>query len=108
MKKIDEQKEIKAYTKKCTFRNITCKPIQKVDGMTLKSHCEQCYKFTYPNPLYGRSLYNNEEIAVLKEMVEEYKRELAENCKFARKKNDTCGFKDCFDMCSFCDREFSR
>ena len=107
MKKIDESKEIKAFAKKCYLRKL-CVPVQKVDGMTLKSHCEQCYRFGFPAHEFGRNLYDNEEIAILKEMVEEYKRELAENCKFARKKNDTCGFKDCFDMCSFCDREFSR
>lgn len=107
MKKIDKQKEIKAFAKKCYLRKL-CVPVQKVDGMTLKSHCEQCYELGVPMQLFGRNLYDNEEIIVVKKIVEEYKRELAENCKLAREKDDRCSFKDCFDMCSFCDREFSR
>lgn len=107
MKKADKQKEIKAFSRKCDFYKGECIPLQKIEGMELKSHCYQCYKFGMPTPSFGRELYDDEDIATLKKVVNEYKRELAENCKFAKKDN-TCGLKDCFDMCAFCDREFTR
>ena len=114
LKTLDTSLERMEFKKECPYlNNGSC-------GSEMPpSYCDKCYENGEYNIKNGRSFNEyhsptpvvdpekNKELYFFNKITEEHNEELAKECKF-KKENEPCKYKDFWEKCAYCEKEFSR
>ncbi|MDE6224436.1 MAG: hypothetical protein K2M23_03075, partial [Alphaproteobacteria bacterium] len=86
----------------CPFKTNECGSVEP------PSYCDKCYeegKYNINNGRKYNELYESNSSSYRK-IQEEHNKKLAKECEFGTEKN--CKYKDYWEKCVYCDKEFSR
>lgn len=98
----------KDFIHNCPYKGKKCGDNKDYNFKHLYSYCNQCYIDGEYNIKNGRWIKDDKDTYTdIERETNNYKEELANNCKFGKDKN-ICYAKDFLEICQYCNKKFSR